>query len=295
MSRLCKYIQIPARGEQANSHTEKLEDGTTVKGESLDQLLREEKRSVIAYALAHPKDGYRRLAWQMIAEDVAFLSPLSGYRIVNEADLLSRWKRSARVGEAPLTPMRPNTRWHTDIMYLKVEDSWVFLVTVIDAYSRYVVHWDWLASMTAADVLLVIQEALERSGMATAVVKPQIVSDNGSQFTSKDFTQLVRRFALQHIRIRTYHPESNRVAERDHRTTREEIGEEGLRNLSHARAVIAKWVKHDNEHRLHAKRGGESTRTGSSEPRDSGVIDRRSVSRSVTRKVQTGLNQYTAA
>jgi transposase InsO family protein len=113
--------------------------------------------------------------------------------------------------------------------------------------------------MTAADVRLVIQEALERSGMATAavtaLVKPQVVSDNGSQFTSKDFKQLVRQFELKHmkhIRIRTYHPESNGVVERYHRTTREEISEVELRNLSHAREIIAKWVRHYNERRLHA-------------------------------------------
>jgi hypothetical protein len=64
---------------------------------------------VIGYALAHPKDGYRRLAWQMIDADVAYLSPSSVYRVLNEADLLYRWKRSARSGEAPpktgLTPI----------------------------------------------------------------------------------------------------------------------------------------------------------------------------------------------
>ena len=238
-------------GWQRRARREKLEDSATMKGERLDQLLSEEKRSVTAYARSHPRDGYRRLAWQMIDEDVAFLSPSSVYRVLNEADLLSRWKRSARVGEPPPKPVRPNERWHTDIMYLRVEDSWYFLVTVIDAYSRYVVYWDLRSSMTAADVRLVIQEALERSGMATALVKPQIVSDNGSQFTAKDFKQLVRQFALKHIRIRTYHPESNGVVERYHRTTREEISEVELRNLSHARESIAKWVRHYNEKRLH--------------------------------------------
>jgi len=57
---------------------------------------------------------------------------------------------------------------------------------------------------------------------------------------------------LKHIRIRTYHPESNGVVERYHRTTREEISEVELRNLSHARESIAKWVRHYNEKRLHA-------------------------------------------
>jgi putative transposase len=213
-------------------------------------ILEEEKQAVIRYALAHPKDGYRRLAWEMIDEDVAYVSPSSVYRILNDADLLYRWKRSRGVGEAPPKPLRPNERWHTDIMYLRVEGTWYFLVTVLDGYSRYVVHWELLTSMRAADVRLVLQEALERTG-----AKPQVVSDNGTQFTAREFKDLVKRFELEHIRIRTYHPESNGTLERFHRSTREALADEDLQNLSRARALIARWVEHYNENRLHAGLG----------------------------------------
>ncbi|MEO6446311.1 MAG: integrase core domain-containing protein [Gemmatimonadaceae bacterium] len=104
--------------------------------------------------------------------------------------------------------------------------------------------------MTAANVPLVIQEALERTG-----ARPQVVTDNGSQFTAADFKALVRRFALAHIRIRTYHPESNGVIERYHCSTREALAAGELRNLGQARALIGAWVTHDNEHRLHAALG----------------------------------------
>jgi putative transposase len=76
--------------------------------------------------------------------------------------------------------------------------------------------------------------------------------DNGSQFTAKDFKQLVRQFDLEHIRIRTYHPESNGRVERLHRSTREALGDEELHNLGRAREIIGRWVKHYNENRLHA-------------------------------------------
>jgi hypothetical protein len=69
----------------------------------------------------------------MVDEDVAYLSPSTVYRILADADLLARWKRSTRVGTAPPAPTRPHQRWHTDIMYLRVEDTWYFLVTVLDA------------------------------------------------------------------------------------------------------------------------------------------------------------------
>lgn len=215
-----------------------------------DGILTEEKAAVIAYALAHPKEGYRRLTWQMVDADVAYLSESSVYRVLRDADLLARWKRHGSVGTAPRKPMHPHERWHTDLMYLRIADTWYFLVTVIDAYSRYVVHWELLTTMTAADVRLVIQQALEHTGAT-----PQVVTDNGAQFTAAEFKDLVRRFALEHIRIRTYHPESNGVVERFHRSTREALGDQAIRNLAQARAIIAKWVQHYNEERLHAGLG----------------------------------------
>ena len=207
-----------------------------------DGILPEERQAVITYALAHPKDGYRRLTWQMIDADVAYLSESSVYRILNDAELLARSKRRASAGNAPAWPTAPHERWHTDLMYLRIADSWYFLVTVLDAYSRYVVHWELLTTMMASDVRLVIQQALEQTGAA-----PRVVTDNGSQFRAAEFKDLVRRFALEHIRIRTYHPESNGRVERFHRSTRDALGDQPLGNLARARAIIGEWVRHYND------------------------------------------------
>lgn len=200
-------------------------------------VLEEEKRAVLDYALTHPRDGYRRLAWGMLDEDVAYVSPSSVYRILREQDLLYRWKRSRRSGQRPPEPTAANQRWHTDLMYLRVGDTWYFLVTVLDAYSRYVVHWDLLASMRAAEVRVVIEDALRKTGAT-----PEVVTDNGSQFTARDFKALVREFKLAHIRIRTYHPESNGRVERFHRGTREGLEGAELENLGRAREVLTRWV-----------------------------------------------------
>ena len=109
----------------------------------------------------------------MVDEDVAYVSASSVYRILSDADLFYRWKRSRRSGEKPAEPTVPNERWHTDLMYLRVDDTWYFLVTVLDAYSRYVVHWDLLTTMTAAAVRVVVQDALKKTG-----ANPEVVTDN---------------------------------------------------------------------------------------------------------------------
>ena len=103
-----------------------------------------------------------------------------------------------------LKPTSPNQRWHTDIMYLWVEGGWYFFVGVLDGYSRYLVHGELLASMRADDVTLVVQRALEKVPGA----KPDIVSDHGSQFTSKDFTPVSfisgRRTTTSDVRMRCF-------------------------------------------------------------------------------------------
>jgi putative transposase len=118
---------------------------------------------------------------------------------------------------------------------------------VLDAYSRYVVHWDLLTTMTAAAVRVVVQDALKKTGAS-----PEVVTDNGSQFRAKDFKELVRDFELEHIRIRTYHPESNGRLERFHRSTREALDDVELKNLGRAREIIGRWVEFYNSRRLHA-------------------------------------------
>lgn len=216
---------------------------------SLERVLAEEEQAVIKYALKHPQDGYRRLAWKMVDEDVVYLCPSSVYRILDKHDLLYRWKRSTTVGQKPKKPEAPDERWHSDILYLWVNDRWYFMVTVIDAYSRYIIHWRLLFTMRADDVVDVLEEALEK----TPEANPQIVTDNGSQFIGKEFRQLVKRYTLTDIKTRKQHPESNGLIERYHRTLREEA----LRmappaGYYQATDLITRWVEFYNNQRLHS-------------------------------------------
>ncbi len=215
--------------------------------------LPEEEVAVLAYARSHPKDGYRRLAWQMVDEDVAALSPSAVYRLLDAHDLLYRWKRSeASGGKRPAEAARPDEVWHTDLLYLWVAGRWYFLISVLDAYSRYIVAWDLALTMAAAEVAAVTHRALEeRPGTA-----PRVVHDNGSQFVANEWRALVAAFELVDIATKVRHPESNGRIERYHRSVREEgLDEQELRNCTHAKEVIGHWVEHYNERRLHAALG----------------------------------------
>lgn len=218
----------------------------------LYQVLPEEEEAVTTYALEHPREGYRRLAWMMIDEDIVYLSPSTVYRILDRRDLLCRWKPPSAAGQKPVPPSRPHQQWHTDLMYLWVSGQWYFFIAVLDSYSRWIVDWDLLSTMTARDVTDVVHRALEKHPNE----RPRIVHDNGTQFTGKDFRSLIKRFALEEIRIRIQHPESNGRIERFHRSLCQEgLSHQELRNQLQAQDIIAEWIEFYNTKRLHAALG----------------------------------------
>jgi len=212
--------------------------------------LPEEIEAAVAYAKARPRDGYRRLGWMMVDEDVVYLSPSTVYRILDKHDLLYRWKRpepgqGRRVPEATY----PNEVWHIDLMYLWVSGRWYFLVTILDSYSRYIVHWELALSMRAEEIAEIMATALER----VHGKRPRIVRDNSSQFVAKEWREVMRHFEVEEIPIRVRHPESNGRIERYHRSVREEaFGDTEVKDLYRARDLLAEWVTYYNEDRLHS-------------------------------------------
>ncbi|AGX88601.1 transposase [Candidatus Symbiobacter mobilis CR] len=83
---------------------------------------------------------------------------------------------------------RPNQVWSTDITYIRLAKGFVYLVAVMDWYSRKVLSWRISNSMDASFCMDCLEEALRNFG------KPEIFnSDQGSQFTSADFTGVLER------------------------------------------------------------------------------------------------------
>ena len=84
-------------------------------------------------------------------------------------------------------------------------------------------------------------------------VKPRIISDNGVQFISRDFSAFIKQAGLQHIRTSIAYPQSNGKIERFHRSISEEhIRKNSYINLEDAREQISKYIEHYNTKRLHS-------------------------------------------
>lgn len=90
-----------------------------------------------------------------------------------------------------LSVNKPNQVWGTDITYVKANGLWFYLVAVIDWHSRYVVNWKLSKNMYADFCLENLNEALK---IATPVIHN---SDQGSQFTSGEYTDILKQKNIQ--------------------------------------------------------------------------------------------------
>ena len=212
-----------------------------------------EKEAIIAYHLGHRDDGYRRLTYMMIDEDIVAASPSSVYRVLSGAGLLGRWNGTpSKKGTGFQQPLKPHEHWHTDISYLNIRGTFYYLCSVLDGFSRYIVHWEIRESMREADVEIVLQRARERFPDA----EPRIISDNGPQFIAKDFKEFIRLSGMTHVRTSPFYPQSNGKQERWHATLKRDCIRPGTPlDIEDARRIVANFVERYNTVRLHSAIG----------------------------------------
>ena len=209
-----------------------------------------ERQRVIDYFDCHPLDGYRRLTFMMLDEDVVALSPSTTYRVLSKAGRLDRWNgKPSKKGTGFVQPLRPHQHWHTDISYLNLGGTFYYLCSFLDGASRAVVHWEIRESMTEADVECILERAKELYPDA----RPRIISDNGPQYIAKDFKTFIRISGMTHVRTAPYYPQSNGKIERWHKT----IKSDALRpanpsSLEEARRLMERFVEYYNGVRLHS-------------------------------------------
>ena len=212
-----------------------------------------EKQAIIAFHLEYPLEGYRRLAFMMLDRDIVAVSPTSVWRVLSAAGLLRRWNdKPSKKGLGFVPPLRPHEHWHVDVSYLNLGGTFYYLCSVLDGYSRVVVHWDIQESMTETEVELVLERAKEKFPGA----KPRIISDNGPQFIARDFKEFIRISGMTHVKTSPFYPQSNGKIERWHQSIKRECIRPGVPlSLEDARRLVAGYIEYYNRVRLHSALG----------------------------------------
>jgi putative transposase len=212
-----------------------------------------ERAAIVSFAVNNPLEGYRRLTFMLLDQDIVAVSPSSAWRVLGQAGLLQKWNRKkSHKGTGFVQPLRPHDHWHVDISYINICGTFYYLCSILDGCSRFIVHWEIREQMTEMDVEIILQRAKESFPGA----RPRIISDNGPQFIAKDFKEFIRISGMTHVRTSPYYPQSNGKLERFHATIKGECIRPGVPlSLDDARRMVEGFIHHYNKVRLHSAIG----------------------------------------
>ncbi|MEL6542841.1 MAG: IS3 family transposase [Pseudomonadota bacterium] len=148
---------------------------------------------------------------------------------------------------------RPNQVWASDITYIPMRRGFLYLVAIIDWYTRKVLSWRISNTLEADFCVEALNEAMAKYGM------PEIMNtDQGSQFTSFAWTDRLRRSGVRISMDGKGRFLDNIFVERLWRSLKYEcVYLHAWETGSDARAGIAKWVAFYNHKRPHSAHGGK--------------------------------------
>ncbi|MFE0759423.1 IS3 family transposase [Inquilinus sp. NPDC058860] len=216
-------------------------------------------------ALAHRFYGYRRIG-ELLRRDGWAVNRKRVLRLMREDNLLCLRRAAFRPPTTDarhgwpiwpnlarrLVPTAPDQLWVADITYVRLDEAFVYLAVVIDAFSRKVVGWALDDHLKAGLALAALQMALDgRQVIAGGLIHH---SDRGVQYACGDYVDRLRARGIQPSMSRVGCPYDNAMAESFMKTLKtEEVDGQAYRDLAHARAQIGGFIEEVyNRQRLHS-------------------------------------------
>lgn len=149
---------------------------------------------------------------------------------------------------------RPNQVWAADITYIPMARGFVYLVVVLDWFSRRALSWRVSITMEADFCIEAVEEALARHG------KPDIFNtDQGSQFTGEAFTGMLLRSGIAISMDGKGAWRDNVFVERLWRSVKyEEVYLRAYDSVPEARMSIGRYLDFYNSRRPHSQHGGRT-------------------------------------
>lgn len=217
----------------------------------------QQKQVVVEVALDHPALSPRELAVKITDEQQVFISESSVYRILKAQGLITTPQHILLSASKEFNQKTcfVHEMWQTDFTYFKVVGwGWYYLSTILDDYSRFIVHWELCKTMAAEDVERCIGEAMTKAHLG-AEQRPKLLSDNGSCYIAQDLKEYLKRVGVKHIHGRAQHPQTQGKIERYHRSMKNVVKLEHYYCPEELTAAISEFVHFYNHERYHESLG----------------------------------------
>lgn len=204
-------------------------------------------------ALEYPALSPRELAVKLTDEQRVFISESSVYRILKARGLITS---PAHILLSASNEFRDKTAfvhqmWQTDFTYFKVLGwGWYYLSTVLDDYSRYIVHWELCESMKVQDVQRTVEQAMAKAALGKQQ-RPRLLSDNGSCYIAFELKAYLQTKQIEHIHGRPLHPQTQGKIERYHRSMKNVVKLDHYYYPEELTNAVSRFVHHYNYERYH--------------------------------------------
>jgi transposase InsO family protein len=151
-----------------------------------------------------------------------------------------------------LAPMATNQLWVADITYVRLDEAFVYLAVVLDAFSRKVIGWALTDHLRASLALDALQMALDSRGIIAGGLVHH--SDRGTQYACEDYIERLEAAGIQPSMSRAGCPYDNAMAESFMKTLKhEQVDGSDYRDIDHVRFAIGKFIDEVyNRQRLHS-------------------------------------------
>lgn len=202
--------------------------------------------------------GYRKLTVCLKEDYNIAINHKKVYRLCDEMGILRPQRRLLSRHPKHLAKMDTvdgsNQLWEMDIKYgyISGTDEFFFQLSVIDVFDRSIIDYHLGLSCTAQDACRVLKSALAKRGIGKGMKLPKIRTDNGPQFISKVFSDIVEELGMVHERIPVKTPNMNAHIESFHAILEDECySRYEFSSFMEAYATITEYMRYYNERRRH--------------------------------------------
>ena len=212
-----------------------------------------DRDKVVEIALEKPELSSRELAWHITDYYKYYISESSVYRILKANGLITipafRIMSAADSFYDKTTAI--NQMWQTDFTYFKILGwGWYYLSTILDDFSRYIIHWELCSTMKADDVMQTVERAMQKTGLSEKN-PPKLLSDNGACYISKDLAEYLDDWNIKHVRGRPMHPQTQGKIERYHRSMKNVVKLDNYFSPEQLEFKMNEFVHFYNNERYH--------------------------------------------
>lgn len=263
--RACKILELNARAVY-RWKSEKL-GRAHGGGGGQNKITIEEEEAVLAWVRAHPEQRCRRIAYELERSGTIFIGKTKVAAIMKKNGLNHVFERGKRRADIPPQdmllhePWQRNLLWGMDWTWVRVAGKFMFLLVLIDWYSRKIISWGLFHQITRLEVVAIVTDAVateEIEKLPLTQLRPIVVADHGSANSSKHTRTNIEFLGLELWLSGVGRPTGNARTERVIGTLkREEILLEGeYKSESEAQRKIGHAIFDYNNLRPNAGNGG---------------------------------------